>query len=467
MAEKKQERSWHPDFKRYMEFIAAHENYHGLKYTRKENGEIAWIAPKKSKTGMLRVQWAKRKAAELGIPVGPGAYAKVMLAIHPTKKKPCQICGKVMSLFYVYPNQALLKSLKKVFGLEFTLTQSVFEVVEILVRKGFAGPKIKDYFIKSFHLEERYGPKETRDFLKCCEALCRMGKSNLLGPGAMSNFPDRYDGFHTYNRCCRVEQDKGRTTDNLRTYGKDRRAYELWSDGNLHAANTFMKSAYFAGESADHIGPISLGFKHDPLLLQKMSAGDNSAKRDQLLYEDIEKIRGIEEENKGFIAVSWFSQRLWHFIRTNYAENKDKIERYRYALKQNMANFMEILWRIKTGCDEEGQEFLIAKLLRAKFECFQNDYRMDEQGRIVERTPRNFTDATRKETVRFKRIALASVDDYHNKENRNMQVSLDSRNYQALNGICGLIGQKRYNEALLRMKGLLDDIQQKLIQDLR
>lgn len=106
----------------------------------------------------------------------------------------------------------------------------------------------------------------------------------------MSYFPDRYDGFHTYNRCCRATQDKGRSKENLKSYTKDRRAYEYWSDGNIHAANQFMGSAFFDGTSADHIGPISLGFVHDPRYLQPMPGGDNSSKRDRLQIVGIESI---------------------------------------------------------------------------------------------------------------------------------------------------------------------------------
>ena len=92
------------------------------------------------------------------------------------------------------------------------------------------------------------------------EFACRKQGKKCLGPGAMSNFPDRFDGFHSYNRCCRKREDTGRWDSNMSSYSKDRRAYEFWSDGNIHAANQFMHSYFFKGTSADHIGPISLGF---------------------------------------------------------------------------------------------------------------------------------------------------------------------------------------------------------------
>lgn len=45
---------------------------------------------------------------------------------------------------------------------------------------------------------------------------------SMLGPGAMSNAPDRLDGFHTYDRCCRPTADKGRSKENLASYSTDR-----------------------------------------------------------------------------------------------------------------------------------------------------------------------------------------------------------------------------------------------------
>jgi Alw26I/Eco31I/Esp3I family type II restriction endonuclease len=467
MAKEKQEKTWHPNFKEYMEFIVSHENYRGLKFNRKKNGEIAWIATKKSKVGQERIKWAEEKARELGIPIEPGVFAKVMLEIHPLKKKPCQICGTTLSLYYVYPSVALLNALKKEFEMQFGALQSIFEIADILLESGKSETQIKSFFINKFGLQQNCMNLSIKKILEKCEELCRNGTSNMLGPGAMSNFPDRFDGFHTYNRCCRSKHDTGRTAENLRTYNKDRRAYELWSDGNLHAANLFMKSDYFIGSSADHIGPISLGFKHDPLLLQKMPKGDNSSKRDRLLYEDIEKIVKIEEENKGFTAMSWFSEEIWNYIRTAYTSNKDKIEEYRIALKQNVSNFMKILWEIKKQCKNNGEYFLIKYLLEPKLEYFKYDYKFDENGKIYETTPRNITDATKKEKDRLIRIALESVDEYHNKKNRNMKASLDKMDIERLNQMCMLIINEQYDEAYNELKSLMYDVQQKIIKKIQ
>lgn len=455
---------WSDEFRNYMEYIVNNSIYKGIPYKRKDNGEISWIATKKSNIGQARMRWAQEKAKKLGFSIQPGVYAKVMFEIHPTKSKPCQICGKKMLLYYVYLNSSLVKSLYKEFDVELLEINSIMEAVQVIKNDGVSEVEIKSFLIKKFKINNTvYDSME--QIIKNCEYICRNGNCKLLGPGAMSNFPDRLDGFHTYNRCCRSKEDLGRNKENMKNYNKDRRAYEYWSDGNIHAANKFMNSEFFSGASADHIGPISLGFKHDPLLLQKMSKGDNSSKRDRLILEDIEKIIKIEKQNPGFSAMSWFSEEIWLYIKRNYFINENKIELYRDILKQNMANFMYILWYIKSKCGENGIKFLIKYLLKPKFDYFLYSYTFNEHGMVCEASDRYVTDATRKEIDRFIRVAFEAVDNYHDKENRNIKSILDLNDIKILDDTCNNINQGKDRNAILLLVNLVKQIQIKLIQD--
>ena len=277
------------------------------------------------------------------------------------------------------------------------------------------------------------------DVYKRQEHACRKGDKKYLGPGAMSNFPDRYDGFHTYNRCCRSVQDKGRSKENLKSYTKDRRAYEYWSDGNIHAANQFMGSSFFNGISADHIGPISLGFVHDPRYLQPMSTGDNSSKRDRLQIIDIESI--IETEQRtGIYPMSWQSRLIWEFIKANYSANPDKVPTvYRDALKQNMANFMFILRTILENCPNKGETFLVSAFLEPNFYTFKYSYTFNDRGEIIDKTDRHYTERNQYETDRYQRIAIQAIYDYNKKENRNNKHNLTSTELAVLESICSSI----------------------------
>lgn len=455
---------WHKSFINYMDFIINHPNYQGLSISKKSDGSFKWIATGKSQTGKDRKLWAEKKAKELGFPLEAGVYAKVMFAIHPTKEKVCQICGKTMSLYYIYPNKNLIKKLQKEFNYTPDIHLDLYDICDELLAKNISESQIKSLLSSQFKLSVSETSLSLKEIISIAEEKCRNGNMNLLGPGAMSNFPDRYDGFHTYNRCCRIVEDTGRHAENMKTYSKDRRAYEYWSDGNIHAANKFMNSSFFKDTSADHLGPISLGFVHDPRYLRPLSQGDNSSKRDRLLKEDINSIIQIESETN-VSPISWFSKIIWEHIKNHYEQFPDKLEDYRILLKQNMNNFMEVLWYIYNKGGISGKKFLTHFLLEPKFNYFQYDYTFDYLGRIESETPRNITNATRKEFDRFMRVAFEAIEDYHSKDNRNIKDNLTKEDYSILDKICRLIAENKISEeAFALLQDLMETIQRRLIE---
>lgn len=211
----KNERQWHQRFLKYMETIVNCPNYKGLPIKKKADGSYGWIATKKSKIGQQRVDWCIHKAQELNLIVEketyPGMYADVMLEIHPTKWKVCQICGKEMSLYYHYPNAKFVKSLNTKFKSDFTYCDHISDIWDSLINQGMQKKEIASFLIKKGNLELDPATAEKDEIIETLEYACRKGNKKCLGPGAMSDFPDRYDGFHTYNRCCRGKQDVGRS----------------------------------------------------------------------------------------------------------------------------------------------------------------------------------------------------------------------------------------------------------------
>ena len=462
----KNERTWHPNFIKYMEFIIHHDNYSGLPIVIRKNGGPGWVATKKSEIGKQRLAWALMKARELNIPNTPGVYAKVMLQVHPTKRKVCQVCGKEMSLYYEYPNSRMVNELKKTFNYDCTTVTHINTIISDLLLSEVSQDKIKQFLIKKISLSNETKLLGLDEIIRICEQKCRIGESKMFGPGAMSNFPDRYDGFHSYNRCCRGLEDTGRSKENLKTYTKDRRAYEYWSDGNIHAANKFMGSNYFYGTSADHIGPISLGFVHDSHYLRAMSSGNNSAKRDRLQYDDIKDIILVEEMYE-IPAISWYSRKIWEHIKQNYQQEPDKIGAYRIALKQNLSTYMLILWEILERCGNKGKEFLAINLLLPKNSYFLYDYSFNSNGEIIEQSLRKIKDSTRKEFDRFVRVAIDSIKDYHLKENRNVKDSIDNADQLLLGQICKEIMDDVDNKHIYRnLEFLMENIQDKQIAKL-
>ena len=434
------DKTWHPKFLDYMNFIVNHPNYKGLPIERKPDGSLKWVATAKSDIGQRRKKWAIEKAKSLGIPNEPGVFAKVMFEIHPTKSKVCQICGKTMSLYYVYPNVNFVKAIKKVFNYDCDTCTSIYDILDMILNEH-SESKVKAFLIKKFKLDPSHKNKNWRDLLDECELACRLRGCGLMGPGAMSNFPDRYDGFHTYNRCCRAKEDTGRFDTNLRSYTKDRRAYEYWSDGNIHAANQYMGSGFFAGTSADHVGPISLGFLHDPLFLRPMPSGDNSSKRDRLQYNDIETIINIEIANN-ICGMSWYSKIIWEFIKCHYKYHPEYLESFWNALKTSRNTYMNFLWMIIDSGKEDGVMFCIEALLRPNLHYFEYDYKFGPNGRIISKTKRNITEATKKEAERYFRIAIQSVLDYHSKENRHQKFEITKEEKIKMNR---LISELKYH----------------------
>ena len=442
------EKIWHEKFIEYMDFIVNHPNYKGLEIKKKSDGSYSWIATAQSEVGKARQKWALEKAKELGIPNEPGVYAKVMFAIHPTKSKVCQTCGKTMSLYYVYPNPNLIKAIKQEFNYDCDTCTSVYDIVDMLLN-NFDEDIVKKFLINKFKLNNKLFTLPWRKLLDYCEDACRNGPSNLLGPGAMSNFPDRFDGFHTYNRCCRSKEDKGRSAENLRSYTKDRRAYEYWSDGNIHAANQYMGSGFFKGTSADHVGPISLGFLHDPLFLRPMPTGENSSKRDRLQYDDIETIIDIEVANN-ICGMSWYSKEIWEFIKYHYKYHPEYLESFWNALKTSRNTYMNFLWMIIHYGKQDGINFCVEALLRPNLHYFEYDYEFGPLGKIIKKTKRNITDSTKKEAERYFRIAIQSVLDYHEKENRHQKFIITKEEKKK---IWSIIYQLKYrNYTLLKTK---------------
>lgn len=460
----REEKEWNNRFLAYMKMIANHPNYKGLPIKKKADGTLSWIATAKSEIGEERIEWCLEKADELGIQRRAGVYADVMLAIHPTKWKVCQTCGKAMSLYYHYPNANFLKSLNKEFNSEFTDCDHISDIWDELLNQGYKKKQIARFLIKKGDLDLNPITAEKDEIIDALEYACRKGGKKLLGPGAMSNFPDRYDGFHTYNRCCRASQDKGRSKENLKSYTKDRRAYEYWSDGNIHAANQFMGSSFFDGISADHIGPISLGFIHDPRYLQPMTTSDNSSKRDRLQLEDIEKI--IETYNRTKVyPMSWYSKLIWEYILKNYSSHKNLIaSEYRDALKQNMANFMYVLWVILESCPNNGEQFLEDALLAPNYQYFNYSYTFNNNGEITSKTARHFTDRNQNETERYKRIAIEAVYDYNDKDNRHVNNNLSNNEMRELHNICRAIeANQNTNSIHTQLIGLVEEIEKRII----
>lgn len=191
-----------------METIVSHENYAGMPDARKDNGEIQWAAPSNRGPGKFqftndkRRDWWRARARDVGIdPNSPEWLSRTAKLIHPAKEKPCVWCGRILDIRYVYPTNRLFGRVKK---LKFFREQFELDSLEridsllqrlvkefgnpifahlpsLLKKKGIEIPAIPAQLEKWLHwVEQKYIPQEPR---------------GILSPGAMSNAPDRLDGY--------------------------------------------------------------------------------------------------------------------------------------------------------------------------------------------------------------------------------------------------------------------------------
>lgn len=445
--EKKGKKVSNPAFSKYKEFIASHPAYSGMPDLRYPDGRIQWETPSNRKSGEFkdshdkRLQWWKNKAAEIGISTTEDIWiSKVAKRIHPTGIRPCPVCGKELEIRYAYLSKRFIK---RVHLLDFY--NNDIEMTEITHILDFVTEFITEYKNHAIHtLPILLSCKEAPDipklstlseWLEWIDQKYIPLEPSMLGPGSMSNAPDRLDGFH-YNRCCRKKTDKGRSDANLASYSKDRRAFENWSDGNWITANMLMgyiKSnpalrqepcANFGDAhehplpcDADHIGPISLGFCHRPEF-QLLCSPCNSAKNNRLYFSDVQHL--IAVESTGETVTTWYATSVWNLCK-NKVTNAETALRLSKIMRDNRNIALMLLSKFMTS----GECLFLLSLLNLQYADYQYQIIPDSQeiyNHIVTVDFTYETSSLRYVTIQKRRkirIAFESLSDYATKDNRN------------------------------------------------
>ncbi|GHS88505.1 hypothetical protein FACS1894201_09960 [Bacteroidia bacterium] len=402
------DRTWHEIFVNYTEMIVAHPNYKGLPFDRGNDGRVKWVVTGKSDKGKQRRQWWDTQCKKANIPIEAGCYAKIAVVLHPTKKHICQICGKVLSIEYVYPNKDTLKVLNRELNTNIQpFSHTIFEIVE---KYGTTPARIEN--IKAaFKIESCTASKsDLGDYIfKNCQTR--------LSPGVMSNSPDRFDGFHSDGNCCRGISDKGRHKDNLQRYSQDRRVYENWADGDWKMADRLMAEFAKHGLSADHIGPISLGFCHRAKF-QPMTKSENSAKNNRMSYSDIQTL--LADEVNGEQVISWHSKYLWDKLKNSVTNDNEAVK-----LSAIMRNNLHQILLVFSIISENGYNEFLTELLNPQYSFY--DYKFKgfnpKTGEYKEVITKNLTGKNQQNNVdRYVRIAFESLENYKEKDNRKQYV---------------------------------------------
>ena len=258
----------------------------------------------------------------------------------------------------------------------------------------------------------------------------------MLSPGAMSNAPDRLDGFHTFNRCCRSTADKGRSKENLASYSTDRRAFENWSDGNWITANKLMgfissnpsmKKEHCANEengghhprpcSADHIGPISLGFCHRPEF-QFLCKPCNSAKNNRMYYTDV--LHLIEVEKGGETVATWYADPIWQKCKGKVTDKESALR-----LSRVMRDNRNVAMMLLADFIDRNEFLFLFTLLNLEYADYDYDIipgttKISHQIVTVDFSQKASTlRYVNIQKTRKIRVAFSSLSEYAKKENRN------------------------------------------------
>ncbi len=409
------QRQLHQNFINYMNLIVNHPNYKSLPNKFKPDGGIKWVSP----SDKARAKWWDDLVKKFKVT----QRSDVARLIHPKKlkgMKPCQICGNPMSIYYIYPIRRILKGLLVIApDAGITTYDDISVIFDKLKNKMGSG--VFEILTDAFKL-----PIDLKKNKNSYINYIYKNKESFLSPGVMSNAPDRLDGFHTYNICCRAEQDTGRHRNNLARYTQDRRVYENWADGNWKISNRVMgefnkypkKSKCLNCHkirklTADHIGPISLGFTHRPKF-NPLCRECNSQKNNRLTLQDVKTL--IADEKSKNVVISWHSKYLWDLLK-NQVKTKDDALKLTKAMRLNLHHVLSLFSIISgAGYNNFLKQFLHPEYSYVDY-IFKNFSPLSKTLKYTEYKSINAN--TKKNANRYIRISFETLEEYKKIENRN------------------------------------------------
>ncbi|MCR6790482.1 Alw26I/Eco31I/Esp3I family type II restriction endonuclease [Bacillus paranthracis] len=492
MAKKADYGNGHPNFLKYANYIVNHENYRGMPDVYKDDKSIQWEAPSNRASGKFkdshikRRSWWQKKAESVGIDTSKNKWiSKTAKTIHPTMSKPCKRCGRTMDLRYSYPTQNLIKRLKKLSYIredfEFNSLEHILELTKRL--HSIYGDAIFKDFPKLFKCKSVNKIPEIEGKLDLWISWINEeyipNEPSMLSPGAMANPPDRLDGFHTLNECCRSTSDKGRAKENMSSYSTDRRAFEYWVDGDWIAADKLMGIIRSNPEikkinclydnhpgpcAADHIGPISLGFKHRPTF-QLLCGNCNSAKNNRMTLLDVKNLIATEKV-KGEDVASWYALPLWNSRKFDVNNNETAL-RLSKMLRDNRHTAMFVL----NNLFQKGHILFLCTFLGL-------DYANRSVDIIDLKTEHNIVTGTLQISERFDkyvteqkarriRVGFDALNSYVKKENRNALLINNDYILGKLNQIDLILSTNVDDETRAIQKKLIHILAQNEINDIQ
>jgi hypothetical protein len=168
--------------------------------------------------------------------------------------------------------------------------------------------------------------------------------------------------------------------------------------------------------TADHIGPISLGFAHRHDGFQPLCSSCQGGKRDRLFKQDIELL--LEGESQGAHVISSHAQGLWDCLKKDVKTDEEG-ERFSKTLKRNQWAFLTLLHQIYSG----GFGMHLLPLLNPEQFFFDVEFKGVKPGLYqcdsIRTIPGN-KDQYTNNAGRYIRISFDALDEYMSKHNRRI-----------------------------------------------
>jgi len=464
----------HPNFIKYMEYIVNHDNYKTQPCGFNKNNNITWV--KTAKSCPERTLWWDSQVSKYSLK----NRAEVARYLHPKELKglkPCSECGKYLSIYYIYPGKNCLKKINDIFKTNYRLyEEGIYYIIDDLINKKIDINLIISNFIDIFKIKEGINSIDSLKSYLLNTHTHKSQKGKLLSPGVMSNAPDRFDGFHTYNACCRKEKDTGRYEENMKNYTRDRRAFEHWADGNFTLANQIMGEFLkykkviqcpgcknFKQMTADHIGPISLGFCHREKF-NPLCSSCNSSKNNRMTYENVQEL--IKDEEAGIQVISWHSKYIWDKLKKSITNNSEA-KHVSSIMRKNMHYILATLNIIRKY--KNGYDFLLTKLHPeyVKYKYKISNFSPLELEKIVIKKEISNAKTKNKSQERYIQISFEELEKYSQKDNRIYNDNLLSEYQEKFINIESLLIEKNFNKVTTILLSIFQDIANELEQKFR
>jgi hypothetical protein len=169
--------------------------------------------------------------------------------------------------------------------------------------------------------------------------------------------------------------------------------------------------------TADHIGPLSLGFTHRPEF-RLLSKAANSAKNNRMSLRDVEYLR--ERERAGEKVVSWYAQPVWDLLK-HRVTNDETALRLSKIMRDNQRQAIGFLAALRS----KGHASFLTSLLElnhADFDIEFEDLRIEDFVTRCELTmsPRGTKYAAEQKARRL-RVGFEALAKYASKGNRHFK----------------------------------------------